>query len=132
MFDLDITELFNAIESGDDRVTTYCDSVANSERPNIAEITWNNAKASPYQLLTPENKQDVIDHFKDYGAWDDLDEWGDTDLNGLLVQEVVSNMSDYLHEDDWGWAEYEKQAEAGQLSGRLFTHEGKVYFSVGG
>lgn len=128
--ELNITEMFGKFFNGIDRLRNYQDSIANSGRDDIAKITWNNAKNAPYSFVTDENRETVIDYFKEYGAWDGLDRWSNKDLDALLVQEIVNSIQE-LEGLKWDWQAYQEESENGQVSGRIFENDGKVYFYVG-
>jgi hypothetical protein len=65
---------------------------------NAGALTWNNSRnlgaSLPDFLTTEEEKQEVRDHFKSYGAWDaeEIAAWDDDDLRGLITQEVMSQI----------------------------------------
>jgi len=130
--ELKITEFFNDFKNGNDDTTNYQNSIANSGMKNIGEITWNNAKESTTHFVTEENKQEVIDYFDAFGAWDDLAEWPTSELNGLLIQDIVSNIQDLEELCEWDWNQYEIDSQAGQISGMIFKGtDDQVYFYVG-
>ena len=45
-------------------------------------------------LLTDSNRQEVINHFAEYGAWDDLDSWDNNRLNALLIQDISAELKE--------------------------------------
>lgn len=65
---------------------------------NAGELTWRNScnvgDTLADFLTTEEEKQEVRDHFRAYGAWDEeeIAAWTDSDLRGLLVQEIASEV----------------------------------------
>ena len=58
---------------------------------DAGKITWRNclALAADHPLVTDANRQDIRDHFADYGAWhdDDVEGWDDTELSAMVWQE---------------------------------------------
>ena len=128
--ELDISEIFNAFETGEDCSREYQNSVAKSGCADIGTITWDNALESDYVLVTEENRQEVIEHFAEYGAWDNLESWPMNELNALLLQEVTSEYQDFERCSN-DWEEYQAESESGSVSGRLFEADGKVYFYIG-
>lgn len=140
MYELDITDFFNSECPSD-----YCASVAEIGR-SAGTDTWTAAiEASDDWDFIKENaeiRQELRDHFKEYGAWseDEINAWSDSELNALLIQDISGTMRDYLgalgeNADAWDWKEYQKQSENGNLSGRLFggplSDDGRVYFTIG-
>ncbi len=82
MTEINITSL---VESENSEL--YSNSIANLGN-GAAQITWNNAKDCPLSFVTEDNKQVFIDHFAEYGAWDDLEDWPINELNAIFVQDV--------------------------------------------
>ena len=123
--EMNITEMWNAFESCMDDTHNYQDSVANSGMDNIGEITWNNAKCSPYQLVTDENRQEIIDFLDDYGAWDDLHEWDTPTLNALMVQ-FVTSWIDERHDFE-SWNDYDADENVCHI---LYESNGEVFASI--
>ena len=130
--ELNITEFFN---NGDH--WHNCNSVANLGQ-NAGKITWENAKQETidFNFITNETRQVIIDHFKEYGAWDDLDTWDDLELNTLLLQDISGHINDasFCICDDgvFDWEVYETECENGTLSGLLFLgDDNQVYYYLG-
>lgn len=102
---------------------------------NAGQITWRNclALAERLPLITDENRDDVRDHFRDYGAWDDeeIAAWLDTDLSAMVWQEAASCMREFREYCKEDYDRYEKACEAGQVSGRLSLEPGKAWYYVG-
>ena len=70
----------------------------------------------------------VHDYLNEFGAWDDLEEWTNKELNGLIVQVIVSNIQD---KEGITWEEYEKRAQDGSISGEIFSGvDDNVYFCM--
>lgn len=106
--------------------------------PNAGPQSWQNAKEQAEEtplLDTPEKLQAFRDWLKPFGAWDaeEIAAMSDNDLNALFLQWVAGNTreagANTLAEMDW--LEYEKQAEAGQISSEIFKgDDGEIYFSL--
>lgn len=123
--ELNITAFFNEINPRD-----YSNSIMESGLKDIAQITWNNAKNSYFSLVTESNREEVIAHFKEYGAWDNLDDWSINELNALLIQDISADINEFNSCDSW--EDYERQASDGRITGRMFRGDGgKVYFILG-
>lgn len=108
---------------------------------NAAQETWSNAvsAASDSALLkTKEELQAMRDWAKSSGGWDaeEIAAWSDTEVNALFIQFVSSEIRqiESLCSDDNGetdWEEYEKQANAGRISGNIFKAiSGDIYYSL--
>ena len=103
-------------------------------------ITWANAMdaSEDYNLLdTDEKREAARAHFAAYGAWteEEIAAWSDAELNAITLQDISAAIRDVpgMDQSSWDWAEYEKQAEAGQVSGALFRGDtGEIYFTLGG
>lgn len=116
----------------------YCASVAMLGN-DAGRITWNAAKddAPAAGLLDTEEKRAAFrDHAREYGAWSDqeIDAWTDTEMTALLLQIIGAEFWESgLNPDAPDWHEYERQAEAGIVSGSLYgghmATDGRVYFS---
>lgn len=105
---------------------------------DAGKITWDHAvEDSPeYMLLTNDEQRDAFRrHVMDFGAWtpEEIGQWSDTELNALLLQMIAGDIRDTgMEPDSWNWAEYEKGAERGTYSGRLFRADsGDVYYYIG-
>jgi hypothetical protein len=100
---------------------------------NAGRLTWNNSvqMGKDHPLVTEKDADEVRDYFRDYGAWDDeeIDAWTLDELNGLVTQEAASAFRDYESCDSY--EEYQKDAEAGLLSGNLYRDDnGKWWLSL--
>jgi hypothetical protein len=104
-------------------------SIAESGLQNISQITWDNAKESEWEFVNEDNKQDVIDHFAEYGAWDDLEEWSINELNALLIQDISASIREWECYDSY--EEIEQAMEDGQISSRLYQSSDEYYFYIG-
>lgn len=112
---------------------------------SIAEIgnhagayTWCVAQgdSEEYMMLDNIDKLDAMRaHIKGFGAWDNykIAAMSDTDLNALLIQMISGDIREScLNENRNDWQGYQKQAEAGQVSGRMFKgDDGEVYYYLG-
>jgi len=135
--ELNITEFFNACAPMD-----YSASVAEIGR-NAGADTWRAAcdDAPDYNLLNTDEKREAFREFvSESGGWSDAEiaAWSDVELNALCIQWVSGDMREPVgfelsaSSTPEQWADYQKQAEAGQVSGRLFkAKDGQVYFYIG-
>ena len=106
--------------------------------------TWNASKAQAAEtplLDTEEKLQAMRDFARSSGGWtaEEIAEWSAGEVNALFLQWVAGDVreagADSLDEIDWD--EYQQDAEAGRISGRLYRgdiegHEayGRVFFSL--
>lgn len=96
--------------------------------------TWNAAmQESKATLLidTPEQVDAVRRFFEGFGAWDDLSEWGETELNSLLIQFVSGDVRELGFDsiDEIDWDIVRELQESGTVSSNLFQgDDGEVYF----
>jgi hypothetical protein len=90
----DVTPLFS------DKLDAYLlsNSVANLG-DNAGRITWDNALAAAdeYPLVNDDNREEVIDHLKTYGAWDygDLLQWNNLSLSALVWQFAAGDFREH-------------------------------------
>lgn len=87
--ELSITQF---VKAHADHMHRFSDSIANSGLENIGQITWRNAiEAMEADLLTNE-RDELIAHFREYGAWSaaELAAMPTTELNAMLAQEIAS------------------------------------------
>lgn len=107
---------------------------------NAARFTWGNCvrEAEDGNPITDENRDNVRSWVRSFGAWDaeEINGWDDTELGALLLQFAAGDIREaegVATDDETGeidWQEYERQAEAGRVSGRLFRDEaGTVWFN---
>ena len=98
---------------------------------NAGEITWQNAMdnfdsenpyAGPILLILPSEIEAAKTWFADFGAWEEseIDSWTDQETNALLLQFIAGDIREALPELLNDYAEYQKQAESGQISGRIY------------
>lgn len=109
---------------------------------NAGRITWQNACNAVDQIsLTPEEILEAKDYIRTWGAWEDeeIDAWTDDETKALIIQSAAGDYreaesccwDDELNDIDWQ-GEYQKQAEAGRISGNLYFAHGKLYLSFCG
>ena len=129
MTDIDVTEIL------------ACDcSLLSASRAELGEdaggITWRNclALAKRVPLTTDKNREDIRDHFREYGAWEDkeIDAWTDTELSAMVWQEAASSMREFVDYCDSDLKRYEEECERGRISGRLVLTEttATIYLGV--
>lgn len=108
---------------------------------NAGAITWQNALESAQSDLlpqfTPEEIEEIRDYFGTFGAWDDEERaaWSIQEIRALVsqlisgdIREIENVCSDEDGEIDW--EEYQKESEAGRVSGRIFgaADDEKFYY----
>jgi len=132
--ELDITNFFNNAAPMD-----YSASIAEIGQ-NAGADTWRAAKddSTEYPLLTTDEQREAFrNYIKGVGAWDtdEIAAMDDTDLNALCIQVISRDMRKSAlsaDTDDAGWTEYERKAERGSISGRIYKgDDGKVYIYIG-
>lgn len=132
--EIDITDFFNEANPAD-----YFASVA-EKGPDAASTTWFAAldAALEHTLLDNEDALAAMrDHLADFGAWEDEEIRGctDLDLNALLIQLIAGDMreaSDCMHADEWDWVAYEEMCANGGLRGNIQRgDDGRVYYYLG-
>ncbi len=107
---------------------------------NAGQLTWNASRecAEEITLLDTDGKRaEFRDYVKSFGAWseEEIAAWNDNELNALLLQMIAGDVREAFDDaefSEWDWADYQKRAELGSISGNLFkTDDGQVYFYVG-
>lgn len=104
--------------------------------PDAGKITWTNclALAERLPLITDENRDDVRDHFRSYGAWecDEIEAWTDIELSAMVWQEAAASMREFQDYCDSDLEKYERECERGTISGRLWLSEttATIYLGV--
>ena len=124
----DVTPLFS------DKLDAYLlsNSVANLG-DNAGRITWLNALAAAdeYPLVNDDNREEVIDHLKTYGAWEygDLLQFNNLSLGALVWQFAASDFRDHWEplQDSEGCFDEGTQPEESQIH----HHDGKFLFYFG-
>ena len=104
--------------------------------PDAGGITWRNclALAERLPLATDTNRDDIRDHFREYGAWDseEIDGWSDVELSAMVWQEAAAGFREFEDHCDSDLEAYEKACSEGRISGRLhLTEDGKAYIYLG-
>jgi len=136
MPEFDVTPLFN------DKLDAYTlsNSVANLG-DNARRITWENAleAATDFPLVTDDNRDEVIDWLKDFGAWDqgDLLQWDTQSLSALVWQSAAGDfndnwadyVADYNETDFEDFDEYDWESILNEESS-IFYHDGKFYYQA--
>lgn len=143
--ELNVTAIVRRFIDGDP-AACLCSGSQAELGSNAGRITWQNSRnrgaGLPDFLATEEEKQAVRDHFREYGAWDveEIAAWDDSDLRGLIVQEVAAEVR---HLEDAGidledFAEEEFQEATENEGGRLYRGDiagsdsfGQWFFYVG-
>jgi hypothetical protein len=108
---------------------------------NAGRLTWQASKecataTQPPLLDTDEKKEAFRDFVRDSGGWtrEEIAVWDDTELNALFLQWVAGDVREAFDDADfadWDWEQYEKDAETGRISSRLFKNGNDVYFYIG-
>ena len=116
--EIDITEFVN-----NEDTTEYCNSIANSGLTNIGQITWNNAKNCNFQFVTEENKNEFLNYFLEFGAWE-IEELNSIDmLNSLFIQYISGDIQSFKWEEENGIPENERESN-------IFISDNRFYFPV--
>ena len=94
----------------------------------------------PAVLDTEEKQEAFRDFVRSAGAWSDeeIAGWSGTELEALCLQWIAGDVREAFGDaefSDWDWAEYQKDAEAGRIAGRLFVADrgpdaGKLFFDI--
>lgn len=129
--EIDITHMF------EEETWAFAGSVA-THGPDVAKRTYDTAKSEADRLFPDVDKEDLVDHFRGYGAWseEELEAMTLTELRAMLVQDVTSEMRESGLEDDpledIDWEMYEALCQTGTFSGRIGPgDDGRVYFYLG-
>ena len=132
--EINITHL---VEAGN--MMDYSASVAEIGN-NAGRDTWNAAMdefcpdyGDSKPLVTGDDIQTVKDYFGEFGAWDDdeRESWTDQEVNALLLQFIAGDIreaGDDLTED---YEAYQKRAEIGSISGRIYGSSDQYFYYVG-
>jgi hypothetical protein len=128
--ELDITVW---VERYGDNPERFSDSIANSGLQNIGQVTWRNAMdaAEDCMLVNDANRDELVDHFAGYGAWEraELEANSDAELNALLLQFIAGDYQGRRDADERGELEEYEQNEGG----RLYVGDGgRWFYYVGG
>lgn len=132
--EIDITSLF-AAPSYDP--WNCSNSVANLG-DNAGRLTWESSKRAASSLvLTDDEKAEFRDFVKSSGGWtcEEIDAWDDEELTALCVQWVSGDVREAFGDDlpddfsEWDWAQYQEDANAGRIAGRIYLHDNKLYWN---
>lgn len=103
--------------------------------PEAGKITWDNclALSERLPLITDTNRDDVRDHFADYGAWErsEIDAWSDVELGAMVWQEAAASYREFEDYCDGDLTRYEVECERGSISGQLWLTETSAIFYAG-
>ena len=105
---------------------------------NAGKTTWNNSMnfADKHMMLSTDEQLEAFRSFvKDTGAWtqEEISHWTDQELNALFVQFVAGDIREAdLDVPFRDWEQYQEDAEAGQVSGRIYKDEyNHVFYNIG-
>ena len=107
--------------------------------PNAGPKTWQAALKEGGEtplLTTPEQLDALRDHMRGYGAWDreEIDAWSPAKCNAMFIQLISGDIReaglDEQFADEIDWAEFDRRAEAGEISGSLFKSGESIYYSL--
>lgn len=129
--ELDITHVLN------EETWDYAGSWA-THGEGVAQRTFDNARKDADALFPNVDREDLVDHFKGYGAWsqEELAAMSLTDLRALLLQDVTIAIREMGLEgvcpDEYDWEAYEDGCECGHYSANIFHGDnGRIYFYMG-
>ena len=104
---------------------------------NAGPETWANAmrEAAASPLLTTEDQLDALrDHVRGFGAWsaEEIAAWSADECNALFVQLISGDMREAGFDECEApdWAQYEADASEGRISGNMFPHEGRIFYTL--
>ena len=112
---------------------TFSGSVATHGK-HAARDTWEAAKTAAVDLnfLHTDKKRDAFKrHLESGGFSENMETFTHAELNALLMQCIAADIHESgLDTNAPDWEDYQRQSEAGQISGGLFLGvDGEVYFS---
>jgi hypothetical protein len=129
--ELNITDFFNMANP------SYYSASAAELGENAGRITWENAIDGASQWPNWLNTDDKRDEFRAYvrtfGAWTDeeIAAWSDVELIALLIQLISGDIRESGLHDGESWADYEKAAQAGRVSGNIGRADnGEIFYYV--
>lgn len=127
--EINITRFFKSANPYD-----YSGSIA-THGPNAGPNTWRSAVSAfgQYPLINNNSKRNALRlHLAGFGAWKDseINAWGNAQLNAMFLQLVSADMNESgLDISAPDWEQYQKDAEAGQISGAIFVaDDGDIYY----
>ena len=127
-------------------ITTFFNEAAPMDySASVAEIgsdagreTWRAAceDSEDFMLLDSDEKREEFRRYvKTFGAWseDEIKAWSNIELNALLIQMISGDIREGdLNTDNPDWDKYQKESEAGHISGRIFkADDSRIYYSIG-
>lgn len=136
MCDLDVTEIVSSFDP-------FAYSASRFEMGDDAgRVTWNNAKRDALEMLGESFDREAFDaYFSGFGAWDDdeLAAHTDEEAAALMLQFIAGDWREAagcIEEEEEGnaawWAEYERLASVGIISGRFGRgDDGRVWYFIG-
>lgn len=109
---------------------------------DVSRLTWQASREAaqsikPPLLDTDEKREAFRDFVKSSGGWtrEEIAGWSDEELNALCLQWIAGDIREAFGDAEpaeWDWQEYEKDAQAGRIAGRLFrADDGRVFFYIG-
>lgn len=105
---------------------------------DAARSTWQAAcdDSEDYPMLdTEEKREEFRRHVNGFGAWseEEIRSWTDSELNALLIQMIAGDIREgSLDTENPDWDQYQKDSEAGRISGHLFKGiDGEIYYYIG-
>lgn len=137
--ELKITEIVNSHRLGDSPMAYYSASAAELGQ-DAGKITWENAKDAIDSdghfeplLKTDEQIENAKEWFAEFGAWDgeEIATWSNQDLNALLLQFIAGDIRESEPQIFDDYDEYQKQAERGTVSGRIYLSGEDWYIYIG-
>lgn len=78
----------------------FSNSIANSGNQTIGKETWGNAKNCDYEFVTEENRNEFLDYFLDFGAWEKEEIDSILELNSLFIQYISGDIQQYEYEEE--------------------------------
>lgn len=100
--------------------------------------TFDNTRKDADGLFPDVEKEDLVDHFRRYGAWslEELEAMPLTDLRAMLLQDVTITVREMGLEDtcpdEYDWEAYEEGCSQGTYAGNIFRGvDGRIYFYMG-
>ena len=113
---------------------------------DAGKLTWSASvecardSETPNLLDTEEKKNSFRSFVRSSGGWsqEEIEAWDDTELYTLFLQWIAGDIRECFGDADfeqWDWAEYEKDAQAGQIPSRLFLadrgpNKGDLFFDI--
>jgi hypothetical protein len=124
--EFDVTPLFS------DKLDAYLlsNSVANLG-DRASQITWDNAleAAKDYPLVNDDNREEVQDWIKEFGAWDEaeISSWDNQTLSAFVWQSAAADFREHW-ENDWDTDGDWELIQVPESS--IFINDGKFYFQA--